>query len=129
MHIRSNTISPQDRARKAGKLFDYFSVSIYETLPELLAHTRINHDNTVRFAREARVLLRKGGRDAHRIHELACEDKAHAHSILARAKVLEGTFINPASDERSYLPPCPTDIAALVEIQNICFKTLAVKIG
>ena len=51
MHIRTNTISPQERARKAGKLFDYFSVSIYDTLGELLTHTRVNHENTVRFAR------------------------------------------------------------------------------
>ena len=112
--IRSNTISPQDRARKAGKLFDYFSVSIYETLGELLVHTRVNHDNTVRFSREARSALRKGGRDAHLLHEIACEDKAHAHSIIARAEALP---IVEAGDS-----------AIRKEILAICKRTLAVKL-
>jgi hypothetical protein len=112
--IRSNTISPQERARKAGKIFDYFSVSIYETQSELLVHTRVNHANTVRFAREARVLLRKGDRHAHRIHELACEDKAHAHSIIARANSLSAIT--------------PEGIAARAEILRICKRTLAVNL-
>jgi hypothetical protein len=114
MHTRTNTISPQERARAAGKLFDYFSVSIYETLGELLVHARVNHENTVRFARDARNLLRKGDRDAHRTHELACEDKAHAHSIIARAESL------PIVHDG--------DVARRNEILSICKRTLAVKI-
>ena len=115
MHIRTNTISPQERARAAGKLFDYFSVSIYDTLGELLTHTRVNHDNTVRFAREARSAIRKGDRDAHRLHELACEDKAHAHSIIARAEALP---VVEAGDS-----------AIRKEILAICKRTLAVNVN
>lgn len=113
MHTRTNTISPQERARRKGILFDYFSVSIYETHEELLAHTRINHDNAVRFAREARSAIRKGGRDAHRLHELAIEDRAHAHSILARADAL------PVRT--------PEDAIADAEIRRICKRTLALR--
>jgi hypothetical protein len=112
--IRTNTISPQERARKNGKLFDYFSVSIYETLEELAIHARVNHANTVRFAREARSAIRKGGRDAHRLHELACEDKAHAHSIISRAIALPNAV---AGDHELYK-----------EILSLCKRTLAIKV-
>jgi hypothetical protein len=114
MHIRTNTITPQERARQAGKLFDYFSVSIYDTLEELLVHTLVNHDNTVRFAREARLAIRRGHRDAHRLHELACEDKAHAHSIISRAIALPNAV---AGDHERYK-----------EILSICKRTLAIKV-
>jgi len=115
MHIRTNIISPQDRARAAGKLFDYFSVSIYNTIAELLVHAKVNHENAVRFARDARNLLRKGKRDAHRIHELACEDKAHAHSILARGEELRG-WTGEA------------DAYKIRELRSLCKRTLAIKI-
>jgi hypothetical protein len=111
MHTRTNTISPQERARRKGILFDYFSVSIYETQSELLVHTRINHDNAVRFGRTARGMIRYGKPDAHRILELAIEDRAHAHSILARAEEL------PVRT--------PEDADALNEIRRICKRTLA----
>ena len=90
-------------------------MSIYETLEELLVHTIVNHDNTVRFAREARGLLRKGDRNAHRIHELACEDKAHAHSIISRAIALPNAV--------------PGDYERYKEILSICKRTLAVKVN
>lgn len=107
-------MTPQARARAAGKLFDYFSVSIYETHDELLVHTRVNHDNAVRFNRQARQQLRHGHRDAHRSHELACEDKAHAHSILARAEELSIRY--------------KFEVTALREIRSICKRTLAIKV-
>lgn len=108
MHTRTNTISPQERARRKGILFDYFSVSIYETHEELLAHTRINHDNAVRFGRQGR---RATGSEGFRLRELACEDRAHAHSILARADAL------PVRT--------PEDAIADAEIRRICKRTLA----
>ena len=114
MHQRTSIASPQERARKAGKLFDYFSVSIYETHDELLVHARVNHDNAVRFARQARNQIRHQHRDAHRTHELACEDRAHAHSILARAEELTVRY----DFEKS----------ALREIRSICKRTLAIKL-
>jgi hypothetical protein len=110
----AKAISPQERARKAGVLFDYFSVSIYETHDELLVHTRVNHDNAVRFAHQARQQLRHGHRDAHRSHELACEDKAHAHSILARAEEMPVRY--------------RFELSALREIRSICKRTLAIKL-
>lgn len=63
---------------------DYFDTSRFKTLRELLVHAEINYANIIRFAR----LGRMAGRDRHRYAELAVEDKAHFHSILARAKVL-----------------------------------------
>ena len=63
---------------------DYFDTRRFKTLRELLAHAEINYANIIRFAR----LGRTAGRDRARFAELACEDKAHFHSILARAAVL-----------------------------------------
>lgn len=102
------------RARRQGKMFDYFSVSIYETQEELLAHAFINHENAVRLARTARNQIRHGHRNAHRNHELACEDRAHAHSILARAEQL----------------PCESEAERqnLRDLKSICKRTLAIKL-
>ena len=104
----------RERARKQGKMFDYFSVSIFETQAELLDHAVMNHDNTVRHARAARNQIRVQHRDAHRSHELACEDKAHAHSILARAGEI----------------PCqtPDDSECKRHTLAICKRTLKIKV-
>ena len=107
-------ISPQERARKAGVMFDYFSVNIYETLPELLQHARENHDNCVRHSRDARNRLRHGHRDAHRSAELFIEDRAHAHSILAR-----GEEIRADHGERFE--------SHIRELRHLCKRTLALK--
>ena len=63
---------------------DYFDTRRFKTLRELLAHAEINYANIKRFA----LLGRIASRDRHRYAELACENKAHFHSILARAAVL-----------------------------------------
>jgi hypothetical protein len=111
----AKAISPQERARKAGVLFDYFSVSIYENIAELMVHAKVNHENAVRFAHQARQQLRHGHRDAHRSHELACEDKAHAHSILARGEELRG-WTGEA------------DAIRIRELRKLCKRTLAIKL-
>lgn len=66
---------------------DYFDTQRFNTQRELLAHAEINYANIIRFAR----LGRMAGRNRHRYAELAVEDKAHFHSILARAKELPYT--------------------------------------
>ena len=114
MHIRTNIISPQNRARAAGKLFDYFSVNIYENLAELLVHAIDNHANCVRHGRNARNQIRHQHRDAHRSAELFIEDRAHAHSILARAEQLLGC--NGADDDYK-----------IRELRVVCKRTLALK--
>jgi hypothetical protein len=99
---------------------DYFDTRQHATLQALLAHAVINHDNAKRFAR----LGRTDCKDHFRFAELACEDKAHRHAILRRAEEL----INPASDEKSWMPPSPEDKAAYIQIQNVCFKTSMLKV-
>jgi hypothetical protein len=63
---------------------DYFDTRRHNTLRELLAHAEINYRNIIRFARLGRI----SSRDRHRFAEIAIENKAHFHSILARAAVL-----------------------------------------
>lgn len=63
---------------------DYFDTRRFKTLRELLVHAEINYANIIRFSR----LGRTAGRDRHRYAELAVEDKAHFHSIIARAAQL-----------------------------------------
>lgn len=99
---------------------DYFDTRKYSTLQALLTHAQDNHNNAKRFAR----LGRTNCKDHFHYAELACEDKAHRHAILRRAEEL----MNPASDEKSWMPPSPEDKAAYVQIQNVCFKTSLLKV-
>jgi hypothetical protein len=99
---------------------DYFDTRQYSTLQALLAHAELNHENTKKFAR----LGKTNCKDHFRYAELACEDRAHYHAILRRAEQL----INPASDEKSWMPPTPEDKSAYVKIQNVCFKTSMLKV-
>lgn len=116
MYLRNPSLvaNAQARARKAGKMFDYFSVSIYETLPELLEHAYENHDNAVRHGRDARRLIAKQARGAHRSAELFIEDRAHAHSILARGEAIR-------ADHGERFEP------HIRELRFLCKRTLALK--
>jgi len=92
------------RARANGVRTDYFSVKHYECLSELLDHARENHENVKKFSR-----LFKTEKDAHRRHhygELAIEDKAHRHSILARAEELPLVHDGDAARRKELIALC-----------------------
>lgn len=116
MYLRNPSLvaNAQARARKAGKMFDYFSVSIYEDVRELLEHAYENHENAVRHGRDARRLIAKQARGAHRSAELFIEDRAHAHSILARGEALRAEV----GESQEHL---------IRELRFLCKRTLALK--
>lgn len=103
---------------------DYFSTDQYQTLQALLVHAEQNHENTKKFAR----LGKTNCKDHFRYAELACEDRAHRHAILRRAEELAARFLNPASDEKSWTPPAPEDVAAYKRIRSVCDKTAMLKV-
>ena len=102
--IVSTSYAACHRARANGVRTDYFSVKHYECLSELLDHARENHENVKKFSR-----LFKTEKDASRRHhygELAIEDRAHRHSILARAEELPLVHDGDASRRKELLALC-----------------------
>lgn len=89
---------------------DYFDTRRHKSLRELLAHAKTNYENIKHFAR----LARKRDKNSHRNHELAIEDKAHFHSIMARADAL------PIVEEG--------DVARLREIRSLFVKSRSLKV-
>ena len=89
---------------------DYFDTRRHKSLRELLAHAQTNYENIKHFARLGRI----ASRDRHRHAELACEDKAHFHGILARAEAL------PIVEEG--------DVARLREIRSLFVKSRSLKV-
>ena len=103
---------------------DYFDTSRHTTLQGLLAYAELNHENAKKFAR----LGKTNCKDHFRYAELAVEDKAQRYAILRRAEELAGIFLNPASDEKSWTPPAPEDVAAYKRIRSVCDKTAMLKV-
>ena len=88
----------------------YYDTRRHKNLRELLAHAKTNYENTKHYARLGRIAKR----DRHRYAEIGIEDRAHNHSILARAEAL------PIVEEG--------DVARLREIRAIVKKGLSLKV-
>jgi hypothetical protein len=102
--IVSTAYQASQRARANGVRTDYFSVKHYECLSELLDHARQNLENIKEFNR-----LFKKEKDASRRHhygEMAIEDKAHRHSILARAEELPLVHEGDVARKKELLALC-----------------------